>query len=114
MPEPSSSLNRLSRADEPAQNRDRMESQACTVNAWNTLVTIPADNGILCSTTNGNQERSNPRPVLRPSGRSRWSTASWAAGGIASEANALGKAEGYADGGTVLWKVEAQLGVQTL
>jgi hypothetical protein len=33
--------------------------------------------------------------------------------GIASEANALGKAEGYADGGTRIWKVEVQVGVQT-
>ncbi len=33
-------------------------------------------------------------------------------GRIASEANAFGKAEGYADGGTVKWKIEVKLGVK--
>jgi hypothetical protein len=32
--------------------------------------------------------------------------------GIVSEAKALGKAEGYADGDTRIWKVEVQVGVQ--
>ncbi len=31
---------------------------------------------------------------------------------IASEANAFGKARGYADGGTVKWKIEVKLGVK--
>jgi len=30
---------------------------------------------------------------------------------IASEANVFRKAEGYADGGTVEWKIEAKVGV---
>jgi hypothetical protein len=33
-------------------------------------------------------------------------------GRIASEANAFGKAEGYADGGTVRWKIEVKVGVR--
>ena len=32
-------------------------------------------------------------------------------GRIASEANAFGKAERYADGGTVKWKIEVKVGV---
>jgi len=31
---------------------------------------------------------------------------------IASEANAFGKVEGYADGGTVKWMIEIKVGVQ--
>ena len=33
-------------------------------------------------------------------------------GRIASEANAFGKARGYADGGTVKWKIEVKVGVK--
>jgi hypothetical protein len=34
-------------------------------------------------------------------------------GGIASEAKAKGKSFGYADGGTIIWKIEVLVAVNT-
>jgi len=44
----------------PFPKWDRIESQARTAFAWDTLEPIPADRGILHPTTNEDQERSNP------------------------------------------------------
>jgi hypothetical protein len=38
----------------------------------------------------------------------------WRRSGIVSEAKAHGKAVGYADGGTITWKVEVPVAVDTL
>lgn len=111
MSEPSSYLNRLSRADEPAQNGNGWRAGHQPSVSGDTLATIPADSGVLRSASNESQERNNPGRALRPC-RSRLSAACSAVGGIASEANAPGKAGGYADGGTVLWQMESQVGVQ--
>lgn len=67
-------------------------------------------------TQNGCQERRNRRAGSPGIG---WSTREQAVsrkrrvGGIAREANALGKARGYADAGTMVWKVEVQVRVKT-
>jgi len=37
----------------------------------------------------------------------------WTGRGIVLEANALGKAQGYADGDTTTWKIEEPVGVHT-
>jgi hypothetical protein len=69
----------------------------------------PANSEILNSTANGVQERSNGPRALHfiGAGVHRMRVGC----GIVSEANALGKAEGYADGDTVTWKIEVQVGV---
>ena len=76
-----------------------------------TLRFIPADSRVLRSTSNESQERDNFIEALRAicpeqtvSRKPQW-------GRIASEANASGKAGGYADGGTARWKIEVQVGV---
>lgn len=74
------------------------------------LPSNPANSEILNSTANGVQERSNgPRALQAGVGVHRMRMGC----GIVSEANARGKAAGYADGDTVTWKIEAQVGVQT-
>lgn len=73
----------------------------------------------LSSTTNGIQERSNSSLALcyypatlgnGGAGVNRMLMRK----GIVSEAKACGKATGYADGDTAIWKVEEQVGVNTL
>ena len=59
-----------------------------------TLILIPADSRILRSAANENQERGNPLKALTGQNVSRQSVAGLEVGGIASEANALGKAKG--------------------
>ena len=62
------------------------------------------------ATENGDQERCNPlRSSLGP--REQVVNRMDAEGGIAREANAPGKARGYADAGTAARKVELQVGV---
>jgi hypothetical protein len=69
----------------------------------------PADSEVLNSTTNGIQERGNRFvALLRGAGVNRMRCG----GGIVSEAKALGKAEGYADGDTSTWKIEEPVGVK--
>lgn len=66
---------------------------------------VPADSEVLNPVSNGNQERDNPFKALKFI-LSRWLVVSLVVGRIASEANAFGKAKGYADGGTVKWMIE--------
>lgn len=71
----------------------------------------PADSAALRATSNRFQERSNllfalcaidPPEVWCRVGVNRM----WRGGRMVSEANASGKARGYADGDTVTWKVK--------
>ena len=112
MTEPSSRCTGSPAVYEPAQNGNGWRVERIAESFGSTLTTIPADNGALHPVTNEGQERGNPVEALRASVLSRQSAACLDAGGIASEANALGKAEGYADGGTTLWMVEVQVGVK--
>lgn len=93
------------------------KSRACSQNGtgWraeripplfgNTLIPIPANSKVLRPTSNGNQERDNPLKALQACLEQVVSRMPcW--GRIASEANARGKAVGYADGGTVKWQIE--------
>jgi hypothetical protein len=78
----------------------------------------PADSAILSATPNRPQERSNC-PLALPIG---YASARWGVGvnrmrvgrGIVSEAKALGKARGYADGGTATWTVKVRVAVNKL
>ena len=74
------------------------------------LQSNPANSGVLPSTANDVQERGNGPPALPlGAGVPRMRTGL----GIVSEANARGKAAGYADGDTGIWRIEAQVGVNT-
>lgn len=106
-------VTRLRRNNGPAQNGNGSEAGTRTVGPAPAL----DDPGGECgptATSNGHQERGNRSAALeRPPGHRAGANRMQPSGRIASEANALGKAEGYADGGTVTRKVEVPVGVQT-
>src|SRR5215212_858229 len=71
----------------------------------------PAESQALRPAEDEVEERSNPLHALpRGAGVNRMLQR----GGIAQEANALGKAQGYADVGTVVWMVERLSGIHAM
>lgn len=110
---PSSCLNRLSRVDKPAQNGKGLRAGEDLHSPVALSQQSRRSVGSFVQRQNGNQERDNPAEALTNQNVSRSSIASLSAGRIASEANASGKAGGYADGGTTEWMVEVQVGVNT-
>jgi hypothetical protein len=106
-------LARLTRAYKPAQQGNGWRAGQRPSLFGSTLAPIPADSRVLSPATNGNQERGNPAMALRASALSRESPARRSESGIASEANAPGKARGYADGGAAGWMIGVQVGATT-
>ena len=83
----------------PAQKRERTENEIDLSRYLRYLRKVPADSEILNLTSNENQERDNSDKALRNSEQAV--SCKLYQGRIVPEANALGKAEGYADGDTV-------------
>ena len=79
--------------------RERTEDGAVAEATPSTSKAVPADSGILRPTANEGQERGNPAEALRVQPEKTVGRKP-RRGRIASEANASGKAGGYADGGT--------------
>lgn len=101
--QPSLESNRPTRVHGPAQNGKGYAANGFRTD-WHPHASNPADKCDPKAAQNGEQEQGNP---------SRSSLEVWeqvvsrmgVTGEIAREANAIGKADGYADAGTSAWKI---------
>jgi hypothetical protein len=111
-PEPS--LSRPSqRADRLAQKGTALGAGGCNADRLFTRIN-PVDSATLQPTQNGRPERSNhPRALRMVDGGAGGQTARARTGGMVQEANARGKAAGYADVDHDSRNVEPQVGVDT-